>query len=311
MFLVTSGIQLHKMVKEDNGKGVMVIKQIKRGDIVARRSYRGDILFRVEEITTEGCESCAHLRGLFVRLYASAPVVDLEKKSIADVVREQSEFLRKKKRFVKQAINRQARSGRVSLCAGKKSKGDFFEIPGRVLHLEGDRQYCDRCLKTYLRLAVPCQVIHLPEHEQPDKVCHYLREHHPDILVLTGHDAVKKGVRDYRSMDNYKTSKYFIDAVRRAREYERNRDDLIIIAGGCQSYFEALIEAGANFASAPDRIMIDVLDPVFIAERLAYTSIYEKISLKDILEQAGMGVGVVGGIQTRGKMRLGMPQTRY
>ena len=130
-------------------------------------------------------------------------------------------------------------------------------------------------------------------------------------MVLTGHDAVKKGVRDYRSLDNYKNSEYFIAAVRRAREFERNKDDLIIIAGGCQSYFEALIDAGANFASSPERIMIDVLDPVFIAERLAHTSIYEGISLQDILDEAGMGVGGIGGIQTRGKMRLGAPVPRF
>ncbi len=28
-------------------------------------------------------------------------------------------------------------------------------------------------------------------------------------------------------------------------------------AGACQSYFEALISAGANFASSPARILID------------------------------------------------------
>ncbi len=290
----------------------MVIAQIKTGDIVARRSYQQDILFRVDEIIEERSELCAQLRGVFVRLYASAPVVDLEKKSNAEVIRRYSEFLKQKRRSIIKAINRQAHSSRISsLFSGKKSKGDFFEIPGRVLHLEGDRQYVDRCLKTYLRLAVPCQVIHIAEDEQPKKVYKYLREHRPDILVLTGHDAVKKGVRDYRSLDNYKNSEYFIEAVRRAREFERNKDDLIIIAGGCQSYFEALIDAGANFASSPERIMIDVLDPVFIAERLAHTSIYEGISLQDILDEAGMGVGGIGGIQTRGKMRLGAPVPRF
>ncbi|CEO87301.1 hypothetical protein SSCH_10036 [Syntrophaceticus schinkii] len=57
--------------------------------------------------------------------------------------------------------------------------------------------------------------------------------------------------------------------------------------------------------------MIDVLDPVFIAERLAYASIYEKISLLDILEQAEMGIEGIGGVQTRGKMRLGLPRPQY
>jgi len=289
-----------------------VIAQIKTGDIVARRSYQQDILFRVDEIIEDGSELCAQLRGVFVRLYANAPLVDLVKKSNTEVIFRYGEYFKKKRRSIRKAISRHGHNCRIpSLISGKKNKGDFFELPGRVLHLEGDRQYCDSCLKTYLRLAVPCQVIHVAENEQPKKVYRYLEEHRPDILVLTGHDAVKKGVRNYRSLDNYKNSQYFIEAVRRAREFERNKDDLIIIAGGCQSYFEALIEAGANFASSPERIMIDVLDPVFIAERLAYTSIYEVISLPDILQEVGMGVGGIGGIQTRGKMRLGAPVSRY
>ena len=292
-------------------RGVMMIKEIRPGDVVARRSYRGDILFRVEKIVKDNHQQSAQLRGFFVRLYASAPLHDLEKKTADEIVQMKSEFLKKKQSNIRQALNRHALTRKGSLYTGKKSGSGFFELPGKVLHLEGDRMYCDRCMKTYMRLAVPCQVVHIPEREQPDAVNKYLIDNRPDILVLTGHDAVKKGVQDYRSMENYRNSKYFIDAVTYARKFEANKDDLIIIAGGCQSHFEALIDAGANFASAPERIMIDVLDPVFIAERLAYASIYEKISLLDILEQAEMGIRGIGGVQTRGKMRLGLPRPQY
>ncbi|MGB4505376.1 MAG: sporulation peptidase YabG [Syntrophaceticus sp.] len=292
-------------------EGVMVIKEIMPGDIVERRSYQGDVLFRVEKIVKDNHQQFAQLRGFFMRLYASAPLQDLEKKSVAEVVQMKSDFVKRKQGYIRQALTRQAYTRKNSLYNGQKSSSDFFEQPGKVLHLEGDRIYCDRCLKTYLRLAVPCQVVHVPEWEQPELVIKYLKENRPDILVLTGHDAVKKGVEDYRSIGNYRNSKYFIDAVKRAREFEANKDDLIIIAGGCQSYFEALIDAGANFASAPERIMIDVLDPVFIAERLAHTPIYEKISLFDLLEQAEMGIRGIGGVQTRGKMRLGLPRSHY
>ena len=288
-----------------------MIKKIRPGDIVARRSYRGDILFRVEKIVKEKHQQSAHLRGVFVRLCASAPVQDLEKKNVNEIIQTKNNFLKRKHVYIKQALNRQARTRKSSLNTSKRSSSGFFELPGKVLHIEGDRMYCDRCLKTYLRLSVPCQVVHIPECEQPDMVVKHLKENRPDILVLTGHDAVKKGVQDYRNMDHYRNSKFFIDAVIRAREIEANKDDLIIIAGGCQSHFEALIDAGANFASPPGRIMIDVLDPVFIAERLAYASIYEKISLLDILEQAEMGLKGIGGVQTRGKMRLGLPRPQY
>lgn len=61
-------------------KGVMVIKEIKPGDVVARSSYSGDILFRVEKVVKDKHQQSALLRGMFVRLYASAPLHDLEKK---------------------------------------------------------------------------------------------------------------------------------------------------------------------------------------------------------------------------------------
>ena len=34
---------------------------------------------------------------------------------------------------------------------------------------------------------------------------------------------------------------------------------LIIVAGACQSHFEALLQAGANFASSPGSVLIHAL----------------------------------------------------
>ena len=38
---------------------------------------------------------------------------------------------------------------------------------------------------------------------------------------------------------------------------ERNKNKLAIFAGACQSYYEEIMNAGANFASSPGRIFID------------------------------------------------------
>lgn len=46
---------------------------------------------------------------------------------------------------------------------------------------------------------------------------------------------------------------------------------MVIFAGACQSYYEGLILAGANFASSPARILIDFIDPLIVAERVAIT----------------------------------------
>ena len=102
-----------------------------------------------------------------------------------------------------------------------------------------------------------------------------------------------------------------MEAVIKAREYEPNRDDLIIFAGACQSHYEALIDAGANFASSPGRVLIHAFDPVFLAEKLAYTSIFDALSLRDILSNTITGTEGVGGIETRGCLRLGYPKGSY
>lgn len=289
------------------------MEELRVGDVVSRRSYGGDILFRIEAITRDGGRAVAHLRGLFTRLCADAPLEDLEKKSESEVSRARREFVKKQAESIQRVLRRQARSRQAAaLRAGGCEEGlNFFEIPGMVLHLEGDRDYRDQCLHAYLQLGVPCRVIHVPEQEQAAVVCRCLRQERPDILVLTGHDGLLKEARDYRRPESYRTSRHFVEAVRRAREYESDRDKLVIIAGGCQSCYEALIEAGANFASSPERVMIHVLDPVFIAERIAFTSIYEKPSLAELLESAVTGIKGMGGIQTRGKFRLGLPRSKY
>jgi spore coat assembly protein len=279
------------------------VKEVRVGDIVTRKSYQGDILFRVEAVNDEGAIPYALLRGLFVRLYADAPLDDLDKKNTS---KKHGELVRQLQ--LHQSLSRKTALDRSVI---RDPDNNFFELPGRVLHLDGDRDYRELCLRTYLQLDVPCRVIYVPEREQSAVVYKYLREENPDILVITGHDGLVKEVSDYRQIDNYRNSRYFIDTVRRAREYDSNKDNLVIIAGGCQSFYEALIDAGANFASAPERVLIHALDPVFIAERIAFTSIYEKISLSEVLDFAVCGQKGIGGVQTRGKFRLGLPRFQY
>lgn len=72
--------------------------------------------------------------------------------------------------------------------------------------------------------------------------------------------------------------------------------------GACQSYFEAIISAGANFASSPARILIDFLDPLVIAEKIAFTEGYKYVTIDDIAEELRDGKRGVNGIGANGKM---------
>lgn len=101
----------------------------------------------------------------------------------------------------------------------------------------------------------------------------------------------------YHDIYNYRNSRHFIQTVKEARRYEReNNKDLVIFAGACQSYFEALIMAGANFASSPARILIDILDPLIVAEKIATTEDIKYVTIKDIEKELRDGKRGVGGI---------------
>jgi len=151
----------------------------------------------------------------------------------------------------------------------------------------------------------------IPEKEQPKVLESLIREYSPDILILTGHDSINKDYKDFSDIDGYKNSKYFVEAVKKARSIEPNLDELVIFAGACQSHFEALISAGANFASSPHRTLIHCLDPVFISEKIAYTAVDRFLSIEEVLENTISGIKGIGGLQTRGKYRKGLPKSPY
>jgi spore coat assembly protein len=217
--------------------------------------------------------------------------------------------------MMKRIFQRRAKDRENFLSRGKAQtkqvKVEHFEIPGSVLHLDGDKEYLDLCMTTYGQLSIKAHGFHVPEQKQPEEVVKYLIEYKPDILVMTGHDGLIKDRKDFSDINNYRSSKFFVQGVKKAREYEPGRDDLVIFAGACQSHYEALIEAGANFASSPQRVLIHAFDPVFIVEKIAYSSINEVVSLKDIINNTITGIEGVGGVESRGRFRLGYPKSPY
>lgn len=282
------------------------------GDYVARKSYDKDVCFVIVEIDKDS--NTAILKGFDVRLVADAPLSDLEKlteeerKQFEDASRRvESECLRliKSRRELdgeKRSLRKEARF---------ESSPDFFERPGRVLHLDGDGTYLNKCLTMYRELGIRAVGKHVSEAQMPGAIGGLLEQYDPDILIITGHDGVIRKGKDWSDLFNYRNSGHFVRTVKAARRYSRSMDDLIVIAGACQSHFEALLDAGANFASSPQRIMIHALDPVFIAEKIAYTPIKETVNVYDVVHSTYTGTDGLGGLESRGKYRLGLPKSIY
>lgn len=115
---------------------------------------------------------------------------------------------------------------------------------------------------------------------------------------------IKNGAR-YRDIYNYRNSRHFIQTVKEARRYdEKHGKNLVIFAGACQSYFEALMEAGANFASSPARILIDFLDPLVVAKSVAITDKNKYITIDDFVDELRDGKKGVNGLGARGKRNV-------
>ena len=98
---------------------------------------------------------------------------------------------------------------------------------------------------------------------------------------------IKKNTR-FNDIYNYRNSGYFISSVLEARKFDSKK--LVIFAGACQSYYEAIMSAGANFASSPARILIDFMDPLVVAEKVATTDSSKYVHIEDIENELRDGI---------------------
>lgn len=279
-------------------------------DIVGRISYGSDILFRVIDIREVNGSRQAVLYGEEFRLVADAPFDDLVKihedernnrhKSIREL-QEQSNRL-----FTQDLELQQQKNGYES-SNGYRYSGEYFQIPGKVLHVDGDATYLRKCLDLYARFGIPVSGVFCNEKEMPLKIGSLLDHYRPDILVVTGHDSYSKSKGNISDIHAYRHSKEFVETVREARRKIGSLDQLIIFAGACQSHFESLIQAGANFASSPSRVNIHALDPVYIVGKISFTSFRDHINVWDVLRNTLTGEKGLGGIETRGILRTGLP----
>ncbi|MDD2421616.1 MAG: sporulation peptidase YabG [Heliobacteriaceae bacterium] len=287
--------------------------KIRVGDIVSRTSYGNDIYFRVIKIRQGATGPEAVLQGLDMRLEADAPLQDLEVLPVTEVFRYKQRLFLTRHHLISRIISEHHKTGLLRNAGQKTDTRHKLEymIPGAVLHIDGNAEYLELCLNTYKQLGLKAWGFHHPETDFPRVIGGYLEAFNPDILVITGHDSFFKGKVDFHALESYRHSHLFIEAVRVARKVMPGRDDLVIFAGACQSNYEALLTAGANFASSPHRIMIHALDPVFIAERIAYTPVNEYIELKDLIDSTITGGDGIGGIATRGRLRWGYPRSPY
>ena len=165
----------------------------KINDLVSRKSHGNDVVFKIVEIDGE----IAYLTGIDIRLCADSFLDDLV---LVDRLSNSDDNFYKKINEIRNF-----------------SRSDYFYLPGKILHIDGDKEYLDRCLEFYKKANVLAFGVYSPENKMPENIEKYLEDINPDIVVITGHDSKIKN-----------NSTYFCEAVKVCRKYQKDYDNIKI-----------------------------------------------------------------------------------
>lgn len=152
--------------------------------LVTRISHKHDVVFRVVNIVN----GIATLRGEVIRLICDAPLNDLKT------------FEEKGDSVISFPSLRQASFTRNEVLKGK------------VLHIDGDEYYLQKAVEAYRQYGIPAVGYFIDENEMPKRVLALLKKHQPNILVITGHDAIEGKGHDLTNIDSYRNSKFLPNA---------------------------------------------------------------------------------------------------
>ena len=122
------------------------------GDLVSRISYKHDVVFKI--VGFEG--KTVFLKGVDLRLIADCEVDDLVK--VSDVIDEDQKIIDANVRDI------------------KIDRSQYFYLPGKILHIDGDSEYLERCMKFYDDLKVKANGISLNEDDIPYRIFDLLQE---------------------------------------------------------------------------------------------------------------------------------------
>ena len=150
-----------------------MLNNIKKGNIVARKSYNKDVIFIVDMVINN---KIAILTGINTRLKADSPIEDLElvdKKEIANIYRNIDEKISK-------TIN-----NKEILKSSFLERSNKIIYTGKILHLDGDRRYSEKSKVYYQKMGLKAIVRNIPENRQENIVNSLLERYKPDILVVT------------------------------------------------------------------------------------------------------------------------------
>lgn len=161
------------------------MNDIKKGDIVFRKSYNKDVIFMVKNIIETKKNKIAVLRGMIERIEADSDVQDLElveEQELKIKLKELDDKLNERIIRMKQEVKDEGYKIGI-LTNSNRTKEKI--IAGKILHLDGDKKYSEKSYRYYRKLGLNAIVRNVPEYRQPRLVYRLLEMYNPDILVIT------------------------------------------------------------------------------------------------------------------------------
>ncbi|MCI8410979.1 MAG: hypothetical protein HFJ40_00725 [Clostridia bacterium] len=161
------------------------MNDIKKGDIVFRKSYNKDVIFMVKNIIETKKNRIAILRGMIERIEADSDIQDLElveKEELKIKLKELDDKLNE--RIVKMKQEVKDEGYKIGILTNNTRTKERI-IAGKILHLDGDRKYSEKSYRYYRKLGLNAIVRNVPEYRQPRLVYRLLEMYNPDILVIT------------------------------------------------------------------------------------------------------------------------------
>ena len=150
------------------------MREIKKGDIVGRISYKNDIMFEVKRILKLVNEKkIAILKGIDVRVEADAPIEDLQIISKEEQIRREEEFEKR--------LNIKTKNEKINYNNRRRE----IVHTGRILHLDGDKRYSEKSIMYYKKMGLNAIVKNIPENKQSKVAYRLLTIYNPEILVIT------------------------------------------------------------------------------------------------------------------------------
>ena len=134
------------------------------GDLVTRKSHNNDMVFKI--ISIDGNDVI--LKGLNIRLVADSPVDDLVLCEGCD-----KDFIQGDNELLDRMFNFR-----------NLDRDEYFYLPGKILHVDADKDYLDRCMNFYKKMGILSYGVLIKENALSKELEKYLIDIRPDIYQV-------------------------------------------------------------------------------------------------------------------------------